>query len=270
MFAGRLLLLMALVAALASTSGCQFVSPTKLSAAESRLQTLSEQNRALLAEIENRKQHVATMEDRVRRAEEDLALLEEELGLDRRRLGSTELERDELRRRVGGNAVSASGVNARLADLAARHPALNYDPATGAAKFDADLLFDSGEATLRPEAQDVLAAFAAIFQDTSARDLKIMVVGHTDDRNVAKRPTREQFGGNWELSTARALAVANYLRQSGVPEDRMGVTGFASHQPIAANQTPDDRLQNRRVEIFVMGPETPIVGWSDASGGRLR
>lgn len=266
MSAGRLKWHLLSLCALSCCLGCQFVPKTQFSAAETRVRTLTEQNKALLAEIENRKQHVQHMEERVRRAEEDLALLEEDLGLDRRRLVNFEREREELKNRVGrmGDGLP-TGVSARLSELAERYPALRFDPSTGIAKFDTDVLFDTGDNELRPEALDVLVEFAQIFQETNARDLKIMVVGHTDDRGVAKKPTRERFANNWELSTARALAVANYLRKSGVPEDRMGVAGFAGYQPIAANRTDDDRLRNRRVEIFVMGPETPIVGWTDST-----
>jgi chemotaxis protein MotB len=244
--------------------GCQFVPKTQFSAAETRVRTLTEQNKALLAEIENRKQHVQHMEERVRRAEEDLALFEEQMGLDRGRLARSD-------RSVGARSSNwPAGISTRLADLAARYPALRFDPVTGVAKFDTDVLFDTGDDRFLPESQQVLAEFAQIFQETNAHDLKIMIVGHTDDRGVAKKPTRERFANNWELSTARALAVANFLRQSGVPEERMGVVGFAGYQPLAANASDEDRLRNRRVEIFVMGPETPVVGWSDGAKSVFR
>jgi hypothetical protein len=86
MVACRLPLLMAACCALACCGGCQFVPKTRLTAAEAHARALSEQNRALLAEIENREAHVRHMEERVRRAEEDLALMQEELG--RQRLSS--------------------------------------------------------------------------------------------------------------------------------------------------------------------------------------
>jgi phosphoribosylformimino-5-aminoimidazole carboxamide ribonucleotide (ProFAR) isomerase len=67
------------------------------------------------------------------------------------------------------------------------------------------------------------------------------------------------------LSTARALAVAEFLKQSGLPERQIGVSGFGGHQPIATNSTPEDRRRNRRVEIFVLPPEAPIVGWTETT-----
>ena len=53
-------------------------------------------------------------------------------------------------------------------------------PQTGISKLDTDVLFDSGDATLKPQAEKLLVEFAEIFQSPEARDLKIMVVGHTD------------------------------------------------------------------------------------------
>jgi chemotaxis protein MotB len=63
------------------------------------------------------------------------------------------------------------------------------------------------------------------------------------------------------------LAVADFLRDRGMPEERMGIAGFAEHQPIVSNASSREREKNRRVEIFVMGPETPVVGWSETTPG---
>ncbi|MEX2118406.1 MAG: hypothetical protein WD847_02250 [Pirellulales bacterium] len=68
---------------LAGCSGCQVVSRNKLTACETQHHSLSEQNKALLAENENLKAHSRQVEDRLIRAEEDLAALDERSGLDR-------------------------------------------------------------------------------------------------------------------------------------------------------------------------------------------
>ncbi len=97
-----------------------------------------------------------------------------------------------------------------------------------------------------------------------ASDLKVVVVGHTDSRQIAKRPARDQFPNNFHLSTARANAVADVMTQAGLSASRIGVAGFGDHQPIAPNATPRDRQKNRRVEIFVMSNDVPVVGWTDS------
>ena len=154
-------------------------------------------------------------------------------------------------------------LSGRLSELADRYPSLHYDPKSGISKFDTDVLFDSGEAQLTPSARRMLGEFADVFQAPEARDLKIMVVGHTDGLGIKGREARQKYPNNWHLSAARAVAVVERLRESGLPENRMGVAGFAQYQPISPNDTATARKKNRRVEIFVVGPETPVVGWTE-------
>jgi chemotaxis protein MotB len=131
-------------------------------------------------------------------------------------------------------------------------------------------LFDSGDDQIRPGAEKILSEFAGVFQSPEARDLKIMVVGHADAQGIKGRELRERYPSNWHLSAGRALVVADRLRKAGIPEARMGVTGFGQYQPIASNESADTRGRNRRVEIYVLGPETPVVGWADTQGSVLR
>ena len=226
--------------AAAASHGC--ASSGKVAALESQNRTLTEQTRAQLAEIENLKLHSRNVEDRLIRAEEDLA-------------------RSEMNRRNAG--VVPPGLSGRLAELARRYPILQYDPATGISKFDTDLLFDSGDDRLRPGAEQILREFADVFRSPEASELKIMVVGHADSQGIKGRELRERYPTNWHLSAGRALVVAQQLRKAGIPEERMGVTGFGEYQPISPNDTAATRQRNRRVEIFVLGPETPVVGWAD-------
>src|SRR5690606_37156427 len=122
-----------------------------------------------------------------------------------------------------------------------------------------------GDAQLKQGSQKMLREFARIFQSEEARDLKVMVVGHTDNLQIARRPVREVHPDNWRLSAARSLAVCDFLRKHGLPENRVGLAAFAEHQPLTPNATAADRQRNRRVEIFVMGPETPVVGWTETT-----
>ena len=131
-------------------------------------------------------------------------------------------------------------------------------------------LFDPGEAQLKPDAERMLADFAAVLQSPEARDLKIMVVGHTDNLKIARKELRERHPDNWHLSTARALAVADHLKKAGLPEERMGIAGFGGHQPISPNTTASDRRRNRRVEIFVVPSDAPVVGWTESMTSAYR
>jgi chemotaxis protein MotB len=55
------------------------------------------------------------------------------------------------------------------------------------------------------------------------------------------------------------------MKRAGMPEQCMAVAGFGPYQPIAPNTTAQDRQKNRRVEIFIMAPDVPVVGWSDST-----
>ena len=244
-------------------SGCQYLPNGKIAELQTQNESLVEQARAQMAELENLRVHGRRMEGDLRRAEEDLALLDEELAHNRQQLANYQRERDAMLGVAGRRSGLPAGISRRLTELAQRYPSLEFDPETGISKLDTDVLFDTADASIRPEGEKLLRDFAGIFQQTDARDLKIMVVGHTDSRGIAKKPTRERYPDNWHLSTARALAVADFLRDRGMPEDRMGIAGFAEHQPIVSNASSREREKNRRVEIFVMGPETPVVGWSE-------
>jgi len=261
----------AMLASLTALPGCQFAPKGQLTACQTQNRSLAEQTKAQLAEIENLKAHNRTVENQLIQAEEELADLDQRTGVDRKQLANFEHERAELRGQVQGLARNAGRVPAdfsgRLEELSRRYPWLEFDPESGMSKFDGDVLFNSGDAELKLDAQRMLSEFAALFTAPEARQLRIMVVGHTDNRQVAKRPTRERYPDNWHLSTARALAVADYLLKEGVREDQMGVAGYGRHQPISRNSNATDREQNRRVEIFVMGPETPVVGWTESITG---
>jgi len=147
------------------------------------------------------------------------------------------------------------------------HPGLQFDPETGVSKLDTDILFDSGEAVLKPGAERLLDELVRVLRSPAAGELKIMVAGHTDNQLIADRMVREKYPNNFHLSTARALAVADRLKRAGLPEHRMAVAGFGPCQPIASNATARDRQKNRRVEIFVMAADVPVVGWSESTPG---
>jgi chemotaxis protein MotB len=255
-------------------SGCAWVPKNKFDAAQSQNRTLTEQSRAQLSEIENLKIHARTVEDRLIKAEEELAQLDDRAGRDRQKLANLRTERQRLQQQAAGlNGKSAGipiGVSGKLADLAQRYPSLQYDPQTGISKLDTDVLFDSGQTDLKPAADKMLGEFAEILKAPEAQEMKIMVVGHTDKQGIKGREVRQKFPNNWHLSTGRALAVAERLKRAGLPEERMGIAGFGQNQPVSPNDTAESRRKNRRVEIFVVGPETPVVGWTETLGTLYR
>jgi chemotaxis protein MotB len=249
--------------------GCLVVPKTELNSAEVQNRVLAEQSKAQLAEIENLKVHSRELEDRVIRSEKQLALMRERSGLDRKRLETYQSERDGLydqfRSLAFGRGRLPPELGRQLADLSQRYPSLQFDAETGIAKLDTDVVFDSGEAVLKPGASQMLDELVGVLKSPAAGDLKIMVAGHTDNQQIVGRDARDKYPNNFHLSTARALAVADCMKQAGLPTSRLGVAGFGAYQPVAPNATAQDRQKNRRVEIFVMPADVPVVGWSDST-----
>lgn len=256
------------LATLTALPGCLGVPRWQLTAYQSQNRALAEQCRAQLAQIENLEIHKRNIEDQFFRTDEELQLMEEEVGLDRKQLAGYRRERAELHQQfrglANGRARVPPEVTRQLAELSDRYPGLHFDPITGISKLETDVLFDSGRAEIKPGADRMLKELVRVLKSPQAQDLKIMVVGHTDNQRIAKRPAREIFPNNFHLSTARALAVADLMRRQGLQEQRVGVAGFGPHQPIAPNATPQDRRKNRRVEIFVINRDVPVVGWTDS------
>jgi chemotaxis protein MotB len=239
-----------------------------MAAFEAQNRSLSELNRALESELANREAHQSKLEDQLLEAEKEVGRLEQLTSVAQDRIDSFRQERDQIQlevadmARTGGRMTAESKV--RLEDLARRFPNVQIDLATGICRVESEILFEEGQSGLAPASQSKLDDLAALLQSPEAQDFRIMVVGHTDESQVARRPTRQSYPNNWHLSSSRALAVADYLLQAGVEETRLGVAGYASHEPVASNGTAEDRRRNRRVEVFLLSPNTPIVGWIES------
>lgn len=103
--------------------------------------------------------------------------------------------------------------------------------------------FDLGKARIKPSMADTLARLAPVILRNGK--CRIIVTGHTDDLPIST----PQFASNWELSAARAAAVARALTSQGVPAQRMHIQGMADQAPLAPNNSETNRQRNRRVEI---------------------
>jgi outer membrane protein OmpA-like peptidoglycan-associated protein len=130
------------------------------------------------------------------------------------------------------------------------------DTARGLVVNMSDVLFDSGQFTLRPLAREKLAKISGIV--LAYPTLMLAVEGNTDSVGT------EEF--NQTLSEKRAESVRTYLTKQGVPEASTTAQGFGKTRPIASNDTSDGRQQNRRVELIVSGE---VIGTKIVSIGVL-
>ncbi len=105
--------------------------------------------------------------------------------------------------------------------------------------------FPSGSATLMPA---FLPTMARITEEVANLKGKITVNGHTDDIPIST----ERFRSNWELSSARAVSVLEFMLASGqIAPDQMEVKGHADNQPLLPNENTENRAKNRRVELII-------------------
>ena len=109
-----------------------------------------------------------------------------------------------------------------------------------------DVLFDVNQATLKAGAEQNIRRISAILNQYP--DYQISVEGHTDATGTDAY--------NQDLSTRRAAAVRQALVAGGVPAERIVSVGYGESQPVATNDTPAGRQQNRRVEVIVLGAGT--------------
>ncbi|MDF2181687.1 flagellar motor protein MotB [Neptuniibacter sp. CAU 1671] len=105
--------------------------------------------------------------------------------------------------------------------------------------------FDSGSADLRYESIPVLAKIRDVLLEVKGR---VDIEGHSDNIPYSG----QEFESNWDLSAARALAVAHELfADSRMDQARFRIMGYADTKPLVPNTTRDNRARNRRVEIIV-------------------
>ncbi len=110
------------------------------------------------------------------------------------------------------------------------------------------ILFDSGRATIREEARLTLDKVADIL-NTRFIDRNVNIEGHTDSEPIKY----SGWKSNWELSSARALSVLHYFVDAKEMEPtRISATGWGEFSPVASNDTPEGRQENRRVEIVIL------------------
>ena len=116
--------------------------------------------------------------------------------------------------------------------------------------FPSDVLFDSGSASLRPEATVQLDKLASALNELETQippDIAwvMRIDGHTDIKPIAT----PEFPSNWELSSARAISVVRYLMLQGVPANRLVAAGFGEFQPIDGGRQRRGARKNRRIEL---------------------
>lgn len=112
-----------------------------------------------------------------------------------------------------------------------------------------EVLFDSGSDALKPDGERLMKEIGGNLASLLAAEpgQMVLVGGHTDDW-----PIHGRFASNWELSTARAVAVTRVLMAAGLQPARVVAAGFGEFHPRAGNGDETGRRQNRRIEVSLV------------------
>ena len=120
--------------------------------------------------------------------------------------------------------------------------------------------FPAGGVEIPLERREVLAALAPLL---AANALPLHFEGHTDDQPIESGV----FPSNWELSAARAAAVARlFIDDHEIDPRRVATAGYAEFRPLAPNDEPGNRARNRRVEIVILQDGELVPSEADAGG----
>jgi outer membrane protein OmpA-like peptidoglycan-associated protein len=193
-------------------------------------QTLGEELRAEMTRLRDEKERV--LSETARLAAEKRSL---ELAMETMRQEKTALE---LNRR--GLQEEKEQLSGRLQNALSR-VAETHKTARGMVLSLPDILFDSGEATIKPDTRIPLAKLAGIL--LILPDLEVVIEGHTDATGSA------EF--NLALSRERAESVLEFLKSQEVAAGRLKAVGYGEQRPVADNRTASGRRRNRRVEIVI-------------------
>lgn len=128
------------------------------------------------------------------------------------------------------------------------------------------ILFPSGDDQIEPAGREVLKRVGTVI--AQARDRIVRIEGHTDNVPLGQA-LRKRFATNWELSAARAINVARALQSaSGLRAETIEAVALGEHRPVASNDSPEGRAQNRRIELILyprIAPPEPTAAAPPAS-----
>jgi chemotaxis protein MotB len=123
--------------------------------------------------------------------------------------------------------------------------------------LSSDILFSSGSANLSEAGKTSIREVAILLKDLSGR--KFQIEGHTDNLPIKTK----MFPSNWELASARAMSVLNTMIAAEFPQNRISTASYANTDPVAANETPEGRAENRRIAIAIVPDLSTLPGTAE-------
>jgi chemotaxis protein MotB len=269
--------LSALTAALFILAGCAaqdeyLIKQAEVEALNNHMAVLTQQNHDLLETVAGLEGNVGELREAKDRLAGDCRVLEDQY---RTRLSQAERTIGELRRRNfeldGDRQMLAEGMALlrKSREVEVKKVSGTYEELLTEMKGEIEkgqiaitelkgkltvdvvdrILFDSGQADVKPEGLAILKRVVDIL--ITAADKQIRVEGHTDNIQIGGALAR-RYPTNWELSAARALNVTRYLEKEGIDPAILSAAAYGEHRPVAGNDTPEGRAKNRRIAIILL------------------
>ena len=197
----------------------------------------SKRNRELLAELEIKEKALATEKARLEKLEKDLAARSKRIN---------ELEGVIAAKDAKMNALKNS-LSKALTNFEGKGLTVEQRDGKVYVSMENKLLFGSGSWSVGAEGKKAVAQLASVLAENP--DIAVLIEGHTD--NVPYNGNG-QLTDNWDLSTKRATAIVQLLRQnSGIDPQNLTAAGRGEYAPIASNATAEGRARNRRIEVIL-------------------
>ena len=155
--------------------------------------------------------------------------------------------RDAITRRDSVNLALVQSLKGVLGDMSDTDIEINVEKGVVFVSISDKLLFKSGSINISEKAKEVLGKIAMVVNNKP--DFEFLVEGHTDSKTIITNCIKD----NWDLSVLRATTVVRILQDDfGVSPARMTAGGRSQYVPKTANDTAEERAQNRRTRIVIL------------------
>ena len=218
----------------ASSKAEQSRQQQEIAGLQSQKENLDKDLAALRQEKQNAETEIASLNDRLAQMQKQAAEISTEKDAEIQRLkGTYESLVKDLKGEIEKGEIKVTQIRDRLT-----------------VNLVEKILFDSGKAEVKAQGKEVLKKVGNILKDVKDKDIRIE--GYTDNVPIGGA-LRQKFPTNWELSTQRATNVLRFLQdEAGVDGTRLAAVGYGEFRPLAGNDTPEGKAQNRRIEIVLV------------------
>ncbi|MFK2818829.1 OmpA family protein [Flavobacteriaceae sp. LMIT009] len=194
-------------------------------------------NRELLAQLEAKEQALAAENARLQKLEKDLAERSSRVA----ELENLIAAKDEAMRNLK-DAISRA-----LTDFEGKGLTIEQRDGKVYVSMENKLLFSSGSWAVNSQGREAVVQLGSVLADNP--DIAVLIEGHTD--NVPYKGN-SQLSGNWDLSTKRATAIVNILRENAaINPENLTAAGRGEYAPVATNDTAEGKAKNRRIEVIL-------------------